>query len=509
MRICIPGQMVDLATFVWINRAKFRIGIPINGKYDYRDSLFWDEDGHKENCCCHAAYLTSHTSEGKGFRMVDVLAGGYTFLNQGRCNRGGAGAGNSYLASWPIGEHGGLLLLATGGVSTTHRANGWANQGSSISVDAYYSDGSVDAQGYAQFAFKTLLQAYLYGDRSVDAGLVKKTGGSYPVPNGSVLGSYQCSGAATENEIVLESGRIAEQLTHLCAPLAQQWAEASSGRGTKRPVLDTTQAKLPPSLNSTDFLLDEWDRLVTGYPVATSPSKGYALQWLKQHAYLEAVQSAPSLSDNSLSNILEIVELINGLVHGKVEIPSRWQDAWLAYRYQFMTTKMDIQDAISFFKRMSNLSSLDASVKSYGSASYQVADTEVRCRCKCDIKPNPKMGFDKLWGNLSRLGLAPDSYVIWDMTPFSFMVDWFVPIGDILDVFDTSYLTGSYWDITNVTYSLQYTRDLDGYPAKFYTRWTTSSPPELQEFYWFDRPGSSQKVKIFRLLDVASLFIGG
>jgi hypothetical protein len=119
------------------------------------------------------------------------------------------------------------------------------------------------------------------------------------------------------------------------------------------------------------------------------------------------------------------------------------------------------------------------------------------------------MGFDKLWGNLSRLGLAPDSYVIWDMTPFSFMVDWFVPIGDILDVFDTSYLTGSYWDITNVTYSLQYTRDLDGYPAKFYTRWTTSSPPELQEFYWFDRPGSSQKVKIFRLLDVASLFIGG
>jgi hypothetical protein len=126
-----------------------------------------------------------------------------------------------------------------------------------------------------------------------------------------------------------------------------------------------------------------------------------------------------------------------------------------------------------------------------------------------EIKPRATLDLDDLWGKLSQLGLAPDSYVAWDMTPFSFMVDWFIPVGDILNVLDQTVLLQNYWDISSVCYSISYSKEVNGYPAKFYTRWVGSAPSQLNGFYWFDRPRTSDKIRVFRILDAASLFLGG
>lgn len=258
------------------------------------------------------------------------------------------------------------------------------------------------------------------------------------------------------------------------------------------------------------FLFNEDEVLISKIPLAVRNPNFYWRNWLIQHAYLEACQSVPAMSDNSISNVIEIAGFMKSLlIDHEIEFPKRLQDAWLAYRYTYTTTKLDVQEAIKFAKRHMDLGSLDVELKCYGVATHEVSGETVTCRCALSIAPRELGILGKAWRALTTYGLAPDFYVIWDMIPYSFIVDWFVPVGDMLSVLDAGKLYGGeYYSIRDVSFSMSYTRHLD-YTYKVYTRWASDPLTTFNEFYWLDKPASSSKVKLFRILDTASLFIGG
>jgi len=239
-------------------------------------------------------------------------------------------------------------------------------------------------------------------------------------------------------------------------------------------------------------------------------SQGYWRNWLIQHAYVDALQSAPRLNDNSISNAMEVVSFIKTLVvERKVELPKKASDLWLSYRYAYTTSKLDAEEAIQFVKRTYGKDVFRRVMKAYGAAHTTVGDTPVTCRCCMELKSRELDTLDRVWNALYTYGLQPNFYVVWDMIPYSFIVDWFVPVGDMLSVLDTeaNMMRGQY-DITNVCFSLSYNTVMDGYNVHCYSRWASPPLSYLNEFYWFDKPKASSKVVMMRIADTASLIIG-
>jgi hypothetical protein len=241
-------------------------------------------------------------------------------------------------------------------------------------------------------------------------------------------------------------------------------------------------------------------------------SNAYYRNYLIQHAIFEACESLPRLNDNSIQNIVELVGFIKSLVvDHKIEIPKSLQSLWLSYRYQYSTTKLDIDDAINFVHRYMDLGTLDRMIVGRGTSRWTFDDgTTVTCRCKVEVTPKQIGTLARIWRALDTYGLSPDFYVIWDSIPYSFMVDWFLPIGDIASVWDTNhmYFSGEFYTLENICYSLTYTRKLDDIKVKCYTRWAGSVPSSLDSYYWLDREPTSGATIGKRVLDASSIFIG-
>lgn len=298
------------------------------------------------------------------------------------------------------------------------------------------------------------------------------------------------------------------------------WTMADAVARTAKASYRTSFAITSTSVNSPvrledAFLLHENDIFVGRVdPVVLRGYKdfsGYWKNYLMEHALLEALESFPRLSDNSISNALEALGFIKSLVvDHRIEIPKSLSSAWLAYRYQYKTTELDVMEAIHFVKRHLDLGTLDQRISCYGVSSVSYQDTTITCRCTCDVFPQIVKTAERLIRTLDTFGLKPNMYTAWDMTPFSFMVDWFVPIGTMLGVEDANakFLSGEFYKIKNICYSLSYTRRLNNSVVKCYTRWKGSVPSSLNSFYWLEPASTSGKTTVFRVLDAASIFIG-
>lgn len=103
-------------------------------------------------------------------------------------------------------------------------------------------------------------------------------------------------------------------------------------------------------------------------------------------------------------------------------------DAWLKYRYAYLTTKSDVEE---FVQKAITDKAADTGVLHCGGSLDGFA-----LNMKIAYKPYENQCLNSLLEFISmpkRLGLDPSLYNIWDMVPFSFVVDWFVPIGDNLE----------------------------------------------------------------------------
>jgi hypothetical protein len=93
------------------------------------------------------------------------------------------------------------------------------------------------------------------------------------------------------------------------------------------------------------------------------------------------------------------------------------------------------------------------------------------------------------------------------MIPYSFIVDWFLPIGDILNAWDAEREFKEYYDVTDVQFSLKYEAKNEVGIISCYSRWLTGMPPELQGRYMMENDPSTKTI-IKRVLDAGALILG-
>lgn len=224
--------------------------------------------------------------------------------------------------------------------------------------------------------------------------------------------------------------------------------------------------------------------------------------------------SALNFNSNNIANLLAIKDLFNVLRNpggflddlvsqAKKGIFDNSKNAWLQYRYVYSTTLSDIDEAIRYCTKADTYTCRAGTLTDEG-------EMHVKIKLSSDIQKKASQ-----LDTLSELGLAPDLYNAWDMVPFSFVVDWFVPIGDFMEQV-TNYGKTLKYDINAVVYSWKWRdvveiplRDFPGVTFKaqleHYARTVTDHVPD---FIPYIESGVSDSTLIKRCLDGVALFVG-
>jgi len=211
----------------------------------------------------------------------------------------------------------------------------------------------------------------------------------------------------------------------------------------------------PTALAWTLGFKSEWDTAGTGahYEVAhpdyytlresylTYVEAGMYPQWLinaYSSAYLNAANSVPQADVNLIGNIMEACDYISSFIKiarqpGAIldRLKSlKPSNMWLAYRYSYKTNQLDANELSTFIRRCNELSELvNSSIKCESSINIDdstVLTVSFRLRLSEMI---PK----DLYESIRRLGFELSLSNAWDLIPYSFIVDWFTNIGDMLE----------------------------------------------------------------------------
>lgn len=161
-----------------------------------------------------------------------------------------------------------------------------------------------------------------------------------------------------------------------------------------------------------------------------------------QAAYVNAAEGLPSVSSNAMANLLEVASLTAALLRGDVSKASKGiKDAWLAYRYAYTTTCLDVREYSDYIDRIQNLTELAAPdiIKCHGRSTDSRG---FRYHCVMKVKTSDALPSD-MKSTLSQFGLEMSAVNSWDMVPYSFVVDWFIPVSDILEQFETQFSSKS------------------------------------------------------------------
>lgn len=115
-------------------------------------------------------------------------------------------------------------------------------------------------------------------------------------------------------------------------------------------------------------------------------------------------------------------------------------NAWLAYQYAWMPLFKDIHGAVddltkglpkrgAYFTVVRNVQQHAGPDSVITNSMYKVTGSSTySCRCKLYVR----MGNEQL-ANLSTMGLLNPLAVAWELVPYSFVVDWVLPVGNVLN----------------------------------------------------------------------------
>jgi hypothetical protein len=212
---------------------------------------------------------------------------------------------------------------------------------------------------------------------------------------------------------------------------------------------------------------------------------------------------------------------------------------WLAWRFEYNTTKADFHEALDFLQRTGMVSSLleaknvqDVTKALFGEnqaerstqRGYAVSgNTEVRVTVR--YKPHfsgevydtgtaiSKLINQVQW-NIKKWGFQPNPYNIWDMIPLSFVADYVYDIGGCLEVLSRNDI-GDYFMVerATVTRKTVLVDEWDGAPVQltYFSRRCPLQIPHLEIPFSAKKFGSgdaSTKTRVMRLIDGVSL-LGG
>lgn len=115
-------------------------------------------------------------------------------------------------------------------------------------------------------------------------------------------------------------------------------------------------------------------------------------------------------------------------------------DNYLTVKYGILPTISDIRNIIGAFGRLKPNLDRDGFTAYYAShtstSSVENAEVTVEQHAKIAVG-NEDNAFDSLFTGFERVGLLPNLENIWDLVPYSFVVDWFIDVGDFLERVDT------------------------------------------------------------------------
>jgi hypothetical protein len=234
---------------------------------------------------------------------------------------------------------------------------------------------------------------------------------------------------------------------------------------------------------------------------------------LLEQATFECMDSLLTVWDNGIQNmqgIFELANLLRDLKRGDFSgLSTKVNDLWLQYRYVISTSVLDAQEAVEATLRHALYEKINAGGTALisGQSSYHDGDISIRCICHMQVKSLASNVADSLLQALDRWGMIPDTYLVWDNIPYSFMVDWIIPVGDALAVGDANSKFQQQFTISNCMYSFNYTREIDGIQVKNYSRFV-HQPFYPKGFTWLTDMYSTTGVKTIgkRLLDVVAIF---
>jgi hypothetical protein len=246
-------------------------------------------------------------------------------------------------------------------------------------------------------------------------------------------------------------------------------------------------------------------------------------EWLLQHAFQDACHGIPRLNENSLQNIVEVVTGIAGICktmikgsskHFVKELTSEVEsddalgafdklttyqidvtqedaaDAWLKYRYGYCTGKSDFAQYQTYVREKAKQwwEFLDKEEHKtiYGTSKLTVDGITVKCNCQLKYRPRTYQGLKSAVHYLWELGLEVNPYVLWDAIPFSFVVDWAAPIGDVAEaISDAKHYSSDMYEFSSCGFSMKYT--MGEWGTRYY-RWY-QDPPEIDPSLWFKDDG--------------------
>ena len=144
-------------------------------------------------------------------------------------------------------------------------------------------------------------------------------------------------------------------------------------------------------------------------------------------AFVDACDKLPSSTGiNNIANIADVISSFKSMSKGLTKVGSA-ADAWLAYRYSYSTTKSDIFALSEFATR---IAALPPSIRSNGY--YKDGDWEYRVSINVSSPYLASLvSFGEKWG------LALDAVNAWDLIPYSFIVDWFIPVSKLLETWQS------------------------------------------------------------------------
>lgn len=265
---------------------------------------------------------------------------------------------------------------------------------------------------------------------------------------------------------------------------------------------------------------------VRKYLKELSQACGYKVGYSKTKQAYYLIEKADGTLDKAM-DLYYYTEVVDGHFEKKAVRTSASSMAgvcangWLLYRYLYSTTKMDVEEAAAWVDAQDPLDERDD--LHYGHSSKRYLDSDIMCRCRVQGRVRSGLGCVKeAMLKLHTLGLEPNAYVMWDMLPFSFMLEW-QPLGalrvygknrklNISDFLNVSaakqYLSTEYLEIDKVCFSLSYQRQLpSGLVVDYYTRWK-NRPLDIDTEWWTEQDGHKVRTTINRVLDTVSIGVG-
>lgn len=163
---------------------------------------------------------------------------------------------------------------------------------------------------------------------------------------------------------------------------------------------------------------------------------------------------------------------------------------YLAVNYGVLPTISDLEEIFSYFKNKAPRDR-DGRKLVYSSdiKTSRLGSVEFRKERRIKIAVDPTdTGVNSLLEGLENLGFGLNFTNIWDLIPYSFVIDWFVDVGSLLERIDTNlrilrlpiaYCTQSEKSVTTVTdlTSLGITDAFGHLSLTNYSRWTSHNVP--------------------------------